>query len=213
MDNNIFENDQNKIEEIDSNQLAPNMELNKIELNDKTKDDDQNILDKIEAKSENNDLSNEKRKEYFNKKYLIIGIIVILVIIIIILICITLFFPKVDNKLVTDLQKTVVNDNIKISDLTNQINTLKDKQKYIITSNKQLQEENDDLKKYLLKYCSMNDSKIEKIETKINKEPIIIQEKKNEEKPKIEEVKIEDNIDQNSNKEDLDVKKIISELI
>ena len=88
-----------------------------------------------------------------------------------------------------------MDDNIKITDLTSQINTLKDKQKYIITSNKQLQEENDDLKKCLQKYCSVYDNKIQNIETKMNKE---LKQTKQEIKsnipnpnPKIEEVKEE----------------------
>ena len=151
-------------------------------------------------------------------KYIIIGVIAILVIIIIILVCITFFYPKVDNKLVTELQKTVVDDNIKITDLTSQINTLKDKQKYIITSNKQLQEENDDLKKYLQKYCSVYDNKIQNIETKINKElpqtkPEI---KNNNLNPKIEEVKEEvknNNPKIEEVKDDPEVRKIINDLI
>ena len=119
------------------------------------------------------------------------------------------------------MQKTVVDDNIKITDLTSQINTLKDKQKYIITSNKQLQEENDDLKKCLQKYCSVYDNKIQRIETKINKDHQQTKpEIKNNNKPKIEEVKEEvKNNNVNSNpkveevKDDPEVRKIINDLI
>ena len=121
------------------------------------------------------------------------------------------------------MQKTVVDDNIKITDLTSQINTLKDKQKYIITSNKQLQEENDDLKKCLQKYCSVYDNKIQSIETKINKEPVVVQQTKPEIKnnnvnsnPKIEEVKEEvknNNPKIEEVKEDPEVRKIINDLI
>ena len=176
MDNNIFETEQNKIKEISSeqindleNNLDKNLE-NSLDKNikptfekNKEEDEDQHILDDIETIPQNNISNNippnikpnNKRRFNFNIKYLITGIIIVLIIIIIILVCITFFYPKVDNKLVAELQKTVVDDNIKITDLTSQINTLKDKQKYIITSNKQLQEENDDLKKCLQKYCSV----------------------------------------------------------
>ena len=234
MDNNIFETDQNQIKEISSEQILSNDNLeNNLEKNNKLddedikiEDEDQHILDDVETKPIDNNSSNikspENKKRFnFNMKYVIIGVIAVLVIIIIILVCITLFFPKVDNKLVTDLQKTVVDDNIKITDLTSQINTLKDKQKYIITSNKQLQEENDDLKKCLQKYCNIYDSKIQNIETKINKEPIIQQTEQDNKidnvNSKIEEVHqpeikpIEPKIEEI--KEDPEVKKIISELI
>ena len=236
MDNNIFETDQNQIKEISSEQIISDDNLeNNLEKNNKLddedikiEDEDQHILDDVETKPINDNSTNikspENKKRFnFNMKYVIIGVIAVLIIIIIILVCITLFFPKVDNKLVTDLQKTVVDDNIKITDLTSQINTLKDKQKYIITSNKQLQEENDDLKKCLQKYCNIYDSKIQNIETKINKEPIIVQQTEQDNKvdntiePKIEEAhqpeikptepKIEEV------KDDPEVKKIISELI
>lgn len=237
MDNNIFETEQNKIKEISSeqiNDLDKNLE-NSLDKNikptfekNKEEDEDQHILDDIETIPpqnipqnnipQNNIPPNNKRRFNFNIKYLITGIIIVLVIIIIILVCITFFYPKVDNKLVTELQKTVVDDNIKITDLTSQINTLKDKQKYIITSNKQLQEENDDLKKCLQKYCSVYDNKIQNIETKINKElkqtkPEI---KNNNPKPKIEEVKEEvknNNPKIEEVKEDPEVRKIINDLI
>ena len=236
MDNNIFETEQNKIKEISPeqiNDLENNLE-NSLDKNikpafekNKEEDEDQHILDDIETISQNNISNNipqgikppeNKRRFNFNIKYLITGIIIVLVIIIIILVCITFFYPKVDNKLVAELQKTVVDDNIKITDLTSQINTLKDKQKYIITSNKQLQEENDDLKKCLQKYCSVYDNKIQNIETKINKElkqtkPEI---KNNNIKPKIEEVKEEvknNNPKIEEVKEDPEVRKIINDLI
>lgn len=249
MDNNIFETEQNKIREISSeqindleNNLDKNLE-NSLDKNikptfekNKEDDEDQHILDDIETIPQNIPQGNipqnikppeNKRRFNFNIKYLITGIIIVLVIIIIILVCITFFYPKVDNKLVAELQKTVVDDNIKITDLTSQINTLKDKQKYIITSNKQLQEENDDLKKCLQKYCSVYDNKIQSIETKINKEPINQQTKpeikNNNTKPIIEEVKDEvknnNNTNQNSNpkteevKDDPEVRKIINDLI
>ena len=246
MDNNIFETEQNKIKEISSeqindleNNLDKNLEnsLNKdikptFEKN-KEEDEDQHILDDIETIPQNIPSNNippnikppeNKRRFNFNIKYLITGIIIVLVIIIIILVCITFFYPKVDNKLVAELQKTVVDDNIKITDLTSQINTLKDKQKYIITSNKQLQEENDDLKKCLQKYCSVYDNKIQNIETKIKKEQIVVQqtkpEIKNNTKPIIEEVKEEvknNNVNPNPKveevKEDPEVRKIINDLI
>lgn len=247
MDNNIFETEQNKIREISSeqindleNNLDKNLE-NDLDKNikptfekNKEEDEDQHILDDIETIPQNIPQGNipqnikpleNKRRFNFNIKYLITGIIIVLVIIIIILVCITFFYPKVDNKLVAELQKTVVDDNIKITDLTSQINTLKDKQKYIITSNKQLQEENDDLKKCLQKYCSVYDNKIQNIETKINKEQIVVQQtkpeiKNNNTKPIIEEVKeeVKNNIP-NSNtkveevKEDPEVRKIINDLI
>ena len=224
MDNNIFETEQNKIKEISSeqiNDLENNLE-NSLDKNikpafekNKEEDEDQHILDDIETIPQNIPQGNipqgikppeNKRRFNFNIKYLITGIIIVLVIIIIILVCITFFYPKVDNKLVAELQKTVVDDNIKITDLTSQINTLKDKQKYIITSNKQLQEENDDLKKCLQKYCSVYDNKIQNIETKMNKE---LKQTKQEIKsnipnpnPKIEEVK-----------DDPEVRKIINDLI
>ena len=217
MDNNIFETEQNKIKEISSeqiNDLENNLE-NDLDKNikpdfekNKEEDEDQHILDDIETIPQGNipqgiKPPENKRRFNFNIKYLITGIIIILVIIIIILVCITFFYPKVDNKLVAELQKTVVDDNIKITDLTSQINTLKDKQKYIITSNKQLQEENDDLKKCLQKYCSVYDNKIQNIETKINKESQQTKlEIKNNIKPKIEEVK-----------DDPEVRKIINDLI
>ena len=222
MDNNIFETEQNKIKEISSeqiNDLENNLE-NDLDKNiksdfekNKEEDEDQHILDDIETIPQNNISNNipqgikppeNKRRFNFNIKYLITGIIIILVIIIIILVCITFFYPKVDNKLVAELQKTVVDDNIKITDLTSQINILKDKQKYIITSNKQLQEENDDLKKCLQKYCSVYDNKIQNIETKINKESqqTKLEIKNNNIKPKIEEVK-----------DDPEVRKIINDLI
>lgn len=241
MDNNIFETEQNKIKEISSvqiNDLESNLDKNlenDLDKNikptfekNKEEDEDQHILDDIETISQDippNIPPKNKRRFNFNIKYLITGIIIVLVIIIIILVCITFFYPKVDNKLVTELQKTVVDDNIKITDLTSQINTLKDKQKYIITSNKQLQEENDDLKKCLQKYCSVYDSKIQNIETKINKEPVVVQQTKpkienNNTKPIIEEVKEEvKNTNQNSRlkteevKEDPEVRKIINDLI
>ena len=236
MDNNIFETEQNKIKEISSeqiNDLENNLE-NGLDKNikptfekNKEEDEDQHILDDIETIPQNNISNNippnikppeNKRRFNFNIKYLITGIIIVLVIIIIILVCITFFYPKVDNKLVAELQKTVVDDNIKITDLTSQINTLKDKQKYIITSNKQLQEENDDLKKCLQKYCNVYDNKIQNIETKINKEhqqtkPEI---KNNNNKPKIEEVKEEvknNNPKIEEVKEDPEVRKIINDLI
>ena len=235
MDNNIFETEQNKIKEISSeqiNDLENNLEngLDKnikptIEKN-KEEDEDQHILDDIETIPQNNISNNippnippnNKRRFNFNIKYLITGIIIVLVIIIIILVCITFFYPKVDNKLVAELQKTVVDDNIKITDLTSQINTLKDKQKYIITSNKQLQEENDDLKKCLQKYCSVYDNKIQNIETKINKEPQQTKPeiKNNNTKPKIEEVKEEvknNNPKIEEVKDDPEVRKIINDLI
>ncbi len=246
MDNNIFETEQNKIKEISSeqiNDLENNLE-NDLDKNikptfekNKEEDEDQHILDDIETIPPQNNISNNipqgikppenKRRFNFNIKYLITGIIIVLVIIIIILVCITFFYPKVDNKLVAELQKTVVDDNIKITDLTSQINTLKDKQKYIITSNKQLQEENDDLKKCLQKYCSVYDNKIQSIETKINKEQIMVQQtkpeiKNNNTKPIIEEVKEEvknNNVNPNPNlkteevKEDPEVRKIINDLI
>ena len=247
MDNNIFETEQNKIREISSeqindleNNLDKNLE-NDLDKNikptfekNKEEDEDQHILDDIETIPQNNISNNipqnnippnNKRRFNFNIKYLITGIIIVLVIIIIILVCITFFYPKVDNKLVAELQKTVVDDNIKITDLTSQINTLKDKQKYIITSNKQLQEENDDLKKCLQKYCSVYDNKIQNIETKINKEPVAIQQtkpeiKNNNTKPIIEEVKEEvknNNVSPNPKteevKEDPEVRKIINDLI
>ncbi len=240
MDNNIFETEQNKIKEISSeqiNDLESNLE-NGLDKNikpdfekNKEEDEDQHILDDIETIPQDIPPNNippnikppdNKRRFNFNIKYLITGIIIVLVIIIIILVCITFFYPKVDNKLVAELQKTVVDDNIKITDLTSQINTLKDKQKYIITSNKQLQEENDDLKKCLQKYCSVYDNKIQNIETKINKElkqtkPEI---KNNNTKPIIEEVKEEvknNNVNPNPKteevKEDPEVRKIINDLI
>ncbi len=235
MDNNIFETEQNKIKEISSeqiNDLESNLE-NSLDKNikpdfekNKEEDEDQHILDDIETIPQNispnnippNIKPNNKRRFNFNIKYLITGIIIVLVIIIIILVCITFFYPKVDNKLVAELQKTVVDDNIKITDLTSQINTLKDKQKYIITSNKQLQEENDDLKKCLQKYCSVYDNKIQNIETKMNKElkqtkPDI---KNNNTKPIIEEVKEEvknNNPKIEEVKEDPEVRKIINDLI
>lgn len=249
MDNNIFETEQNKIKEISSeqindleNNLDKNLE-NSLDKNikptfekNKVDDEDQHILDDIETIPQNIPPNNippnikppeNKRRFNFNIKYLITGIIIVLVIIIIILVCITFFYPKVDNKLVTELQKTVVDDNIKITDLTSQINTLKDKQKYIITSNKQLQEENDDLKKCLQKYCSVYDNKIQNIETKINKEQIVVQQtkpeiKNNNTKPIIEEIKEEvknNNVNPNPNlkteevKEDPEVRKIINDLI
>ena len=113
-----------------------------------------------------------------------------------------------------------MDDNIKITDLTSQINTLKDKQKYIITSNKQLQEENDDLKKCLQKYCSVYDNKIQNIETKINKEPQQTKPeiKNNNTKPIIEEVKEEvknNNVNPKVEevKDDPEVRKIINDLI
>ena len=221
MDNNIFETEQNKIKEIGSeqiNDLENSLDKNIKSTFEKNKvdDEDQHILDDIETIPQNIPQGNippnikpleNKRRFNFNIKYLITGIIIVLVIIIIILVCITFFYPKVDNKLVAELQKTVVDDNIKITDLTSQINTLKDKQKYIITSNKQLQEENDDLKKCLQKYCSVYDNKIQNIETKINKEQIVVQQtkpeiKNNNTKPIIEEVK-----------EDPEVRKIINDLI
>ena len=238
MDNNIFETKQNKINEISAeqiNDLENNLE-NSLDKNikptfekNKEEDEDQHILDDIETIPQNIPQGNipqgikppeNKRRFNFNIKYLITGIIIILVIIIIILVCITFFYPKVDNKLVAELQKTVVDDNIKITDLTSQINTLKDKQKYIITSNKQLQEENDDLKKCLQKYCSVYDNKIQNIETKINKElPQTKPEIKNN-NTKIEEVKEEvknNNINPNPKieevKEDPEVRKIINDLI
>lgn len=235
MDNNIFETEQNKIKEISPeqiNDLENNLE-NGLDKNikpdfekNKEEDEDQYILDDIETIPQNipsnnippNIKPNNKRRFNFNIKYIIIGVIAILVTIIVILVCITFFYPKVDNKLVTELQKTVVDDNIKITDLTSQINTLKDKQKYIITSNKQLQEENDDLKKCLQKYCSVYDNKIQNIETKINKEhqqtkPEI---KKNNTKPTTEEVKEEvknNNPKIEEVKEDPEVRKIINDLI
>ena len=238
MDNNIFETEQNKIREISSeqiNDLENNLE-NDLDKNinpdfekNKEEDEDQHILDDIETIPQNNISNNipqgikppeNKRRFNFNIKYLITGIIIILVIIIIILVCITFFYPKVDNKLVAELQKTVVDDNIKITDLTSQINTLKDKQKYIITSNKQLQEENDDLKKCLQKYCSVYDNKIQNIETKINKESqqTKLEIKNNNIKPKIEEVKEEiknNNIKPKIEevKDDPEVRKIINDLI
>ena len=240
MDNNIFETEQNKIREISSeqiNDLENNLE-NGLDKNikptfekNKEEDEDQHILDDIETIPQNNISNNipqnnippnNKRRFNFNIKYLITGIIIVLVIIIIILVCITFFYPKVDNKLVAELQKTVVDDNIKITDLTSQINTLKDKQKYIITSNKQLQEENDDLKKCLQKYCSVYDNKIQNIETKINKEPQQTKPeiKNNNTKPIIEEVKEEvknNNVSPNPKteevKEDPEVRKIINDLI
>lgn len=236
MDNNIFETEQNKIKEISSeqiNDLENNLE-NGLDKNikpvfekNKEEDEDQHILDDIETIPQDippnnippNIKPNNKRRFNFNIKYLITGIIIVLVIIIIILVCITFFYPKVDNKLVTELQKTVVDDNIKITDLTSQINTLKDKQKYIITSNKQLQEENDDLKKCLQKYCSVYDNKIQNIETKMNKElkqtkPEI--KNNNNISPKIEEVKEEvknNNPKIEEVKEDPEVRKIINDLI
>lgn len=241
MDNNIFETEQNKIKEISSeqindleNNLDKNLE-NDLDKNikpvfekNKEEDEDQHILDDIETIPQNippNNIPpnikppNNKRRFNFNIKYLITGIIIVLVIIIIILVCITFFYPKVDNKLVTELQKTVVDDNIKITDLTSQINTLKDKQKYIITSNKQLQEENDDLKKCLQKYCSVYDNKIQNIETKMNKElkqtkPEI--KNNNNISPKVEEVKEEvknNNPKIEEVKEDPEVRKIINDLI
>ena len=238
MDNNIFETEENKIREISSeeiNDLENNLE-NDLDKNikpdfekNKEEDEDQHILDDIETIPQNIPQGNipqgikppeNKRRFNFNIKYLITGIIIILVIIIIILVCITFFYPKVDNKLVAELQKTVVDDNIKITDLTSQINTLKDKQKYIITSNKQLQEENDDLKKCLQKYCSVYDNKIQNIETKINKESqqTKLEIKNNNIKPKIEEVKEEiknNNIKPKIEevKDDPEVRKIINDLI
>lgn len=235
MDNNIFETEQNKIKEISPeqiNDLENNLE-NGLDKNikptfekNKEEDEDQHILDDIETIPQDipqnnippNIPPNNKRRFNFNIKYLITGIIIVLVIIIIILVCITFFYPKVDNKLVAELQKTVVDDNIKITDLTSQINTLKDKQKYIITSNKQLQEENDDLKKCLQKYCNVYDNKIQNIETKMNKElkqtkPEI---KNNNLNPKIEEVKEEvknNNPKVEEVKEDPEVRKIINDLI
>lgn len=239
MDNNIFETEQNKIKEISSeqindleNNLDKNLE-NGLDKNikstfekNKENDEDQHILDDIETIPQNNISNNippnippnNKRRFNFNIKYIIIGVIAILVTVIVILVCITFFYPKVDNKLVAELQKTLVDDNIKITDLTSQINTLKDKQKYIITSNKQLQEENDDLKKCLQKYCSVYDNKIQNIETKINKEhqqtkPEI---KNNNPNPKIEEVKEEvknNNPKIEEVKEDPEVRKIINDLI
>lgn len=238
MDNNIFETEQNKIKEISPeqiNNLDKNLE-NGLDKNikpdfekNKEEDEDQHILDDIETIPQDIPPNNippnikppeNKRRFNFNIKYLIIGIIIVLVIIIIILVCITFFYPKVDNKLVTELQKTVVDDNIKITDLTSQINTLKDKQKYIITSNKQLQEENDDLKKCLQKYCSVYDNKIQNIETKINKElkqtkPEIKNNNVNS-NPKVEEVKEEvknNNPKIEEVKEDPEVRKIINDLI
>lgn len=237
MDNNIFETEQNKIKEISPeqiNDLDKNLE-NSLDKNikptfekNKEEDEDQHILDDIETISQNipqgnipqNIPPNNKRRFNFNIKYLITGIIIVLVIIIIILVCITFFYPKVDNKLVTELQKTVVDDNIKITDLTSQINTLKDKQKYIITSNKQLQEENDDLKKCLQKYCSVYDNKIQNIETKMNKElkqtkPEIKNNNVNS-NPKVEEVKEEvknNNPKIEEVKDDPEVRKIINDLI
>ena len=251
MDNNIFETEQNKIREISSEQIITDNDLennldknleNSLDKNikpifekNKVDDEDQHILDDIETIPQNIPPNNippnikppeNKRRFNFNIKYLITGIIIVLVIIIIILVCITFFYPKVDNKLVAELQKTVVDDNIKITDLTSQINTLKDKQKYIITSNKQLQEENDDLKKCLQKYCSVYDNKIQNIETKINKEQIVVQQtkpeiKNNNTKPIIEEVKeeVKNNNIPNPNpkieevKEDPEVRKIINDLI
>ena len=246
MDNNIFETEQNKIKEISSEQIITDNDLesnldknleNSLDKNikptfekNKEEDEDQHILDDIETIPQDIPQGNipqgikppeNKRRFNFNIKYLITGIIIVLVIIIIILVCITFFYPKIDNKLVAELQKTVVDDNIKITDLTSQINTLKDKQKYIITSNKQLQEENDDLKKCLQKYCSVYDNKIQNIETKINKElPQTKPEIKNNTKPIIEEVKEEvKNNNVNSNpkteevKEDPEVRKIINDLI
>lgn len=241
MDNNIFETEQNKIKEISpeqindlENNLDKNLE-NDLDKNikptfekNKEEDEDQHILDDIETIPQDNNPPNNippnippknKRRFNFNIKYLITGIIIVLVIIIVILVCITFFYPKVDNKLVTELQKTVVDDNIKITDLTSQINTLKDKQKYIITSNKQLQEENDDLKKCLQKYCSVYDNKIQNIETKMNKElkqtkPEI--KNNNNISPKIEEVKEEvknNNPKIEEVKEDPEVRKIINDLI
>ena len=233
MDNNIFETEQNKIKEISSeqiNDLENNLEngLDKnikptIEKN-KEEDEDQHILDDIETIPQDNISNNippnikpnNKRRFNFNIKYIIIGIIAILVTIIVILVCITFFYPKVDNKLVTELQKTVVDDNIKITDLTSQINTLKDKQKYIITSNKQLQEENDDLKKCLQKYCSVYDNKIQNIETKINKKPQQTKPEVKNNNPKIEEVKEEvknNNPKIEEVKKDPEVRKIINDLI
>ena len=243
MDNNIFETEQNKIKEISSEQIITDNDLennleNGLDKNikpdfekNKEEDEDQHILDDIETIPQNNISNNippnippnNKRRFNFNIKYLITGIIIVLVIIIIILVCITFFYPKVDNKLVAELQKTVVDDNIKITDLTSQINTLKDKQKYIITSNKQLQEENDDLKKCLQKYCSVYDNKIQSIETKINKEPVVVQQtkpeiKNNNTKPIIEEVKEEvknNNVNPKVEevKDDPEVRKIINDLI
>ena len=236
MDNNIFETEQNKIKEIGSeqiNDLENNLE-NSLDKNikptfekNKEEDEDQHILDDIETIPQDNISNNipqnikppeNKRRFNFNIKYIIIGVIAILVTIIVILVCITFFYPKVDNKLVAELQKTVVDDNIKITDLTSQINTLKDKQKYIITSNKQLQEENDDLKKCLQKYCSVYDNKIQSIETKINKEPQQTKPeiKNNNTKPIIEEVKEEvknNNPKIEEVKEDPEVRKIINDLI
>ena len=237
MDNNIFETEQNKIKEISPeqiNDLENNLE-NSLDKNikpafekNKEEDEDQHILDDIETIPQDNISNNippnippnNKRRFNFNMKYIIIGVIAILVTIIVILVCITFFYPKVDNKLVAELQKTVVDDNIKITDLTSQINTLKDKQKYIITSNKQLQEENADLKKYLQKYCSVYDNKIQNIETKMNKE---LKQTKQEiksnipnPKPKIEEVKEEvknNNPKIEEVKEDPEVRKIINDLI
>ena len=241
MDNNIFETEQNKIKEISSeqiNDLENNLDKNlendldknikpDIEKN-KKEDEDQHILDDIQTIPQNIPPNNSppnikpqenKRRFNFNIKYLITGIIIVLVIIIIILVCITFFYPKVDNKLVTELQKTVVDDNIKITDLTSQINTLKDKQKYIITSNKQLQEENDDLKKCLQKYCSVYDNKIQNIETKINKELKQTKPEIKNNNTKIEEVKEEVKNNNIPNpkveevKEDPEVRKIINDLI
>lgn len=244
MDNNIFEMDQNKIKEISSEQILNNNDLknnldknleNSLDKNikptfekNKEEDEDQHILDDIETIPQDNISNNipqnippnNKKRFNFNIKYIIIGVIALLVTIIVILVCITFFYPKVDNKLVTELQKTVVDDNIKITDLTSQINTLKDKQKYIITSNKQLQEENDDLKKCLQKYCSVYDNKIQNIETKINKEhqqtkPEIKNNNVNS-NPKIEEVKEEvknNNPKIEEVKEDPEVRKIINDLI
>ena len=242
MDNNIFETEQNKIKEISSEQIITDNDLennleNGLDKNikqtfekNKEEDEDQHILDDIETIPQDIPQGNippnikpleNKRRFNFNIKYLITGIIIVLVIIIIILVCITFFYPKVDNKLVAELQKTVVDDNIKITDLTSQINTLKDKQKYIITSNKQLQEENDDLKKCLQKYCNVYDNKIQSIETKINREPIVVQQtkpeiKNNNTKPIIEEVKEEvknNNPKIEEVKEDPEVRKIINDLI
>lgn len=244
MDNNIFEMDQNKIKEISSEQILNNNDLennldknlkNSLDKNikptfekNKEEDEDQHILDDIETIPQDNISNNipqnippnNKKRFNFNIKYIIIGVIALLVTIIVILVCITFFYPKVDNKLVTELQKTVVDDNIKITDLTSQINTLKDKQKYIITSNKQLQEENDDLKKCLQKYCSVYDNKIQNIETKINKEhqqtkPEIKNNNVNS-NPKIEEVKEEvknNNPKIEEVKDDPEVRKIINDLI
>ena len=91
-----------------------------------------------------------------------------------------------------------------------------------------IHQENDDLKKCLQKYCSVYDNKIQSIETKINKEQIVIQQTKpeiknnNNTKPIIEEVKEEvknNNVNPNPNpkieevKEDPEVRKIINDLI